>query len=98
MYAINDLVLWLNTTGLAIGAVGAILLARFTRVFITIQPDGTQSWGPPAAISDEQWRARNIRLRRAQMRITPAAYICMMIGFCTQLLALWLPALVAACR
>lgn len=61
--AINEVVLWLNTCGLVIGVIGAILLAVFTKVFITIEPDGTQSWGRPQGMSDQQYKANNLRLR-----------------------------------
>jgi hypothetical protein len=95
-HAATETVLWLNTGGLALGAIGAILLALFTKVFITIQPDGSQQWGPPNGMPNEEWRENNRRLRRMQNYVIPAGYVFIVIGFCAQLLALWLPALVAA--
>ena len=88
--AISDAVLWLNTAGLALGAIGALILAAFTRVFIRINPDGTQSWGTPKGMSNEQWQANNRRLRTMQRYLFPSAYGCIAIGFCAQLAALWL--------
>ena len=87
---INEVVLWLNTAGLALGAIGALVLAAFTRVFITINPDGSQSWGPPKGMPNEKWLANNRRLRTMQRYLIPSAYWCIVIGFCAQLAALWL--------
>ena len=87
---INEVVLWLDTAGLALGAIGALVLAKFTRVFITINPDGSQSWGAPKGMSNEDWRAKNRQLRTMQRYLIPSAYWCIVIGFCAQLAALWL--------
>lgn len=87
---ISDAVLWLNTIGLVLGAIGALVLAAFSRVFITIEPDGSQHWGPPKGMPIEQWMANNRRLRTMQQYLIPSAYGLIVIGFCTQLAALWL--------
>lgn len=87
---INEVVLWLNTAGLALGAIGALILAAFTRVFITIEPDGSQRWGPPEGMSNERWRTNNRRLRAMQLYLIPSAYGFIVSGFCAQLVALWL--------
>lgn len=88
--AISDAVLWINTIGLVLGATGALVLAAFSRVFITIEPDGSQRWGPPEGMPSEQWRANNRRLRKMQQYLIPLSYWFIVIGFCTQLVALWL--------
>ena len=89
-YEVKETVLWLNTIGLSLGVIGALVLAAFTRVFITIEPDGTQHWGPPKGMPIEQWMASNRRLRKIQLYLIPSAYGCIVIGFCAQLAALWL--------
>jgi hypothetical protein len=88
---INNIVLWLNTVGLVIGSISALVLALLSKVFITINPDGTQSWGIPKGMSGEEWQAKNCRLRRTQQWVIPAAYLGILIGFVAQLVALWLP-------
>lgn len=88
---ISEVVLWLNTGGLIVGVIGAILLAAFIKVFITTNPDGTQHWGRPEGISNDEWLARNRRLRRTQKYVIPAGYVGIVIGFGAQLVALWLP-------
>lgn len=95
-HVLNEAVLWLNTIGLGLGVIGAIVLAAVTKVFITIEPDGSQRIGPPTGMPNERWRENNRRLRRAQKYVIPAAYVAIVIGFAVQLLALWLPSLISA--
>lgn len=92
---VSQAILWLDTVGLVIGSISAILLALFTKVFITIEPNGDQSWGIPAGMSNNEWRAKNRRLRWTQRHVIPAAYLGLVIGFGTQLVALWLPSFVS---
>ena len=87
---INSVTLWLNTIGLIFGIAGGIGLALLTKVFITINPDGTQSWGP-RGISNDEWLKRNIRLRLIQRVVIPLSYLCIAVGFVSQLVALWFP-------
>lgn len=90
---INNVVLWLSTAGLAFGVIGSVGLALLTRVFITINADGTQSWGPNGMPND-LWLKRNIRLRRIQRFAIPLSYSGVALGFLSQLVALWLPSFV----
>lgn len=87
---LGQIILWLSTAGLSVGVGGAFGLAFLTRVFITIQPNGDQYWGP-GDMPIEQWRRRNIGLRKIQKYGVPASYIGIALGFLAQLLALWLP-------
>lgn len=89
---VEDVVRLLNTSGLVFGFVGSLSLAFLTKVFITIKPDGTQSWGPNG-MSNDTWLKRNIRFRNIQRFGIPAAYMSLGIGFLLQLVALWLPSL-----
>lgn len=86
-------IIWLNTIGLSLGAIGAFGLAFLTKVFITIKPDGTQFWGPTAGITNEDWKRQNKRLRMKQKYGLPLSYCALAIGFLLQLLAVWLPVL-----
>jgi hypothetical protein len=86
------LILWLSTVGLCFGIAGAIGLAVLTKTFITINPDGSQSWGPNGTPNDV-WRMRNIRIRRMQNWGVPLSYGAVGLGFVSQLVALWLPKL-----
>ena len=87
---ISSLVLWLSTVGLAFGVAGSVGLALLTKVFIAINPDGTQSWGTNGMPND-LWLRRNIRLRRIQRFGIPLSYFGVALGFLSQLVALWLP-------
>ena len=84
-------VVWLNSLGLLLGISGALGLAVLTKVFITIQPDGTQHWGLPAGMTEAESRRRNIRLRKQQKFGLPASYAALALGFILQLVALWIP-------
>lgn len=89
---LSSFVLWLSTAGLVLGVAGAVGLALLTKVFITINPDGTQHWGPNGMPND-LWLKRNIRLRKIQRFGMPASYLGVALGFLSQLVALWLPSL-----
>jgi plasmid stabilization system protein ParE len=66
--------------------------AILTKTFITINPDGSQSWGPNG-IPNDVWLRRNIRIRRMQNWGVPLSYGAVGLGFVSQLVALWLPKL-----
>jgi ABC-type lipoprotein release transport system permease subunit len=85
---------WLNTVGLLLGVIGAFGLALLTKVFITIQPDGTQLWGTPEGMSNDEWLLRNKVLRIKQKYGLPFSYCVLAFGFLLQLLALWIPVLI----
>lgn len=89
---INSFLLCLSTIGLVLGFVGSVSLALLTKVFITINPDGTQSWGPKDMAND-LWLKRNVRLRCIQRFVIPLSYFGVAVGFLLQLVALWLPSL-----
>lgn len=89
---ISSLALWFSTIGLAFGIAGSVGLALLTKVFITINPDGTQSWGSNG-MPNNLWLKRNILLRRIQRFGIPLSYFGVALGFLLQLLALWLPSL-----
>lgn len=86
----ENLIAWLSTAGLSLGAIGAFGLALLTKVFITINPDGTQSWGPPHGVDNGDWQRRNRRLRVKQKYGLPLSYCALATGFVLQLIALWL--------
>ena len=89
--ASSNFALWLNTTGLFLGVAGAIGLGLLTKVFITINEDGTQTWGPPTGMNNEEWKQLNVKLRRKQKVGVPVSYGAIALGFMLQLVALWLP-------
>lgn len=86
-----DWIIWLNTLGLTLGVAGAFGLALLTKVFITVEQDGTQYWGPPPGISNEEWLRRNKILWIKQKYGLPVSYGALSLGFVCQLIGLWMP-------
>ena len=89
----EQLLLWLNTVGLTLGVLGALGLTIFTKDFIRINADGTETWGPPKGVSNEEWKSKNLKLRRNQKYFIPCSYIFIGSGFILQLICLWIPQL-----
>lgn len=84
----NDIVVALSGVGLFFGFAGALGLASLTKVFIMINEDGTQSWGPPEGMGNEEWRRRNRTVRKRQKYGLPASYLALALGFFFQLISL----------
>ena len=84
---------WLNMVGLSLGAIGSFGLALLTKVFITIKPDGHQTWGPPDGVTNDEWLQQNRRLRLKQKYGLPFSYGALGAGFLLQLVAIWFSAL-----
>jgi hypothetical protein len=78
---IGTLSLWLNTIGLCLGIAGEIGLALLSKSFITINPNGSQTWGP-GSMPNDLWLKRNIRIRWMQRFLTPLCCICIWRGIC----------------
>jgi len=86
----ENISMWLTTAGMTFGVIGTIGLALLTKVFITINSDGTQTLGP-VGISNEEWKKRNIKIRNKQKYCIPIFYILIALGFTCQISALWIP-------
>ncbi len=86
-----NIIVLLSSIGLLLGIVGSLGLALLTKVFITIQPDGTQFWGPQPGVTPEEARRQNLRLRKQQKYGIPCSYASLAVGFILQFIALWLP-------
>jgi len=84
----KDVIFWMNAVGLACGLCGAVGLALLTRGFIRTNDDGTQLWGPPKNIPNDDWKRSNLRFRTLQRIGIPMSYSGLGVGFVLQLIAL----------